>query len=125
MRFDVRIMLILGCGALAAAVVLVAGGCGSASRPEAGPAPAANEIFVKLECGTCHGANREGTEQAPPLVGLSERWDEASLVAFLKDPQPDDSHIAYREEPYPVQMQSFGQVEEQELVELARHLLAR
>jgi cytochrome c553 len=125
MRFNVRVLLILGCGVLGAVSVLVGAACGGASRPEAGPAPATNEIFVKLECGTCHGANGEGTEQAPPLVGLAERWDEASLVAFLKDPQPDNSHIAYREEPYPIQMRSFGQVEEEELVELARFLLTR
>jgi mono/diheme cytochrome c family protein len=114
--------------AIVLAAVVSCGRAPEQARSPEPPAPKAetNDVYVRLECGACHGDNRQGSEGAPPLVDLAQRWDQASLVAFLKDPQgmgEANPHIAYREEPYPLQMPAFGGVEEAELEDLARFLL--
>jgi cytochrome c len=60
-----------------------------------------------LQCAACHGDHGQGSEQAPPLIGVVGRkagsveefrysaamtrskiiWDESSLQAFATDPQ--------------------------------------
>ena len=60
------------------------------SRPTTGRADAAAQagpaLYEKGLCSVCHGDDRKGNENAPPLVNLKEHWDEDSLTAYLKDP---------------------------------------
>jgi len=68
-------------------------------------ADAGPQLF--LQCAACHGDHGQGSEQAPPLIGVFGRkagtaedfryspamkrsgivWDETSLQAFATDPQ--------------------------------------
>lgn len=106
---------------VAAALVLVLA-CGAA-----GPAPGTPEaLYSDLGCAKCHGAQREGQRNGPPLAGLAERWDEESLVEFLQDPQgfiDRNPRLAYRFEKYAIAMHAFGTTPEPDLHKLAGWLL--
>src|SRR4030042_1860250 len=43
-------------------------------------------IFVSDACPTCHGQDRAGTNNGPPLQGLHPRWTEEKLIRFLREP---------------------------------------
>jgi len=104
----------------ATAVVGLASGCGGAGKP-------ANQVYVRLECGKCHGQHREGSRTAPPLTGLASRWTEDGLVAYFRDPQGvtrDTPRITLRNEQYPLKMPSYAAASEEDLTRLARYLLS-
>ncbi len=85
-----------------------------------------NDIYVRFECGKCHGQNREGARTAPPLTGLASRWSEAGLVEYMQHPQQvtrDTPHITLRNEQYPLKMPSYAAAAESDLANLARFLL--
>jgi hypothetical protein len=87
-----------------------------------------HEVYVRLECGKCHGAGLEGTRTAPPLTGLASRWDRAGLEEYLRHPQrvtERNPHIALRNERYPLKMPSFADAAGSELSELADFLLSQ
>jgi mono/diheme cytochrome c family protein len=63
-----------------------------ASRSAAAPASASlveqgKARFHAYGCFECHGANGEGTEEAPELVNT--RLTEREIAAFLQKPSPD------------------------------------
>jgi cytochrome c553 len=82
------LVLSLAGAAIVAAVLipLVA----QSTKPAGGRAAAAAQVgpalYEKGLCNVCHGDDRKGNENAPPLVNLKENWDEDSLTAYLKDP---------------------------------------
>jgi ubiquinol-cytochrome c reductase cytochrome b subunit len=64
----------------------------TASRPTpAAPAPVSADpliakgaaIFVAGPCRSCHGANAEGTDKAPPLIGVGQKYSADSLAYLL------------------------------------------
>jgi mono/diheme cytochrome c family protein len=51
---------------------------------------AGKQLFAAYDCATCHKVNGKGGNQAqtgPDLAGVSKRFDDARLKAWLKDPQ--------------------------------------
>jgi len=74
-----------------------------------------NDIYVRFECGKCHGQNREGARTAPPLTELASRWSETGLV--------ETPRITLRNEQYPLKMPSYAAAAESDLENLARFLL--
>ena len=74
-------------GIAGAAIVL---GCGS-KQPT--PPLGLNEVqltgwqaYIDLNCGGCHGENREGQRSGPALAGLAQHWSAEQLVSYLTDP---------------------------------------
>jgi len=85
-----------------------------------------NDIYVRFECGKCHGQNREGARTAPPLTELASRWSETGLVEYMQDPQQvtrETPRITLRNEQYPLKMPSYAAAAESDLENLARFLL--
>jgi cytochrome c2 len=98
-------------------------GCGGSTPEDSSPGA---QVYARLDCSRCHGADREGTRTAPALRDLSIHWDRDGLVAYLESPQevaasrPD---MAYRNADYRVQMPSYSHLEEKDLRALADFLL--
>jgi cytochrome c551/c552 len=93
----------------------------------AGPPPGTPEaLYVDLGCAKCHGTQREGQRNGPPLTNLTDRWNHESLVEFLQDPQgfiDRKPSLAYRFEKYAIAMHAFGTTPEPDLHKLAGWLL--
>lgn len=70
--------------ALAAIPILAQAPRGKPTPAERAAAGAA--LYEKGLCNVCHGDDRKGNENAPPLLGLRANWDEERLAAYLKDP---------------------------------------
>ena len=63
--------------------------------------------YVDLNCGSCHGENREGKRSGPALNGLAEIWTVEKIVSYLEDPDAmikADPRLAYRAEKYAIGM---------------------
>jgi mono/diheme cytochrome c family protein len=75
-----------------AAVLLFALAGVSCSPTSEAPAPESEtvregrRIFVSDACPTCHGQDRMGANNGPPLQGLRARWTEENLIRFLREP---------------------------------------
>jgi cytochrome c553 len=111
-------------GAIGLAFVVTIAACGRPSSSES--RHPGRQVYVELKCGSCHGDKRTGTRTAPPLVDLTDRWHQDSMLAYLKDPAQVTAatpHITYRNEAYPIIMPKFGHVEEARLTQLAGFLL--
>lgn len=101
------------CAAIFLAVgwVFIASGCGGR---EPRPPQGLNEnqlagwrVYVDLNCGSCHGENREGKRSGPALTGLAEHWTADTIVSYLEDPDAmlkADPRLAYRAEKYAIGM---------------------
>ncbi len=86
------------------------------------------KIYADLQCASCHGNDLQGTEQAPPLLNLAEKWSKTDLINYLRN--PDDyktsENILKLKEKYPDSfMPAFDGVETKKLGELANFLLER
>jgi cytochrome c553 len=96
------IRFVLGAAALAAIPIF-------AQAPRGKPTPAERAalgaaLYEKGLCNVCHGDDRKGNENAPPLLGLRANWDEERLAAYLKDPakaRANDPRVAKLAERYP------------------------
>lgn len=85
MRLGTR--LLLGAAAVAALVAVPVLAQPSRGKPTpADRAALGAALYGKGLCNVCHGDDRKGNENAPPLLGLKEHWDEERLAAYLKDP---------------------------------------
>jgi hypothetical protein len=65
------------------------------------------QVYVDLDCATCHGENREGKRSAPALTGLAKHWTAEQLARYLLDPDAmirADPRLAYRAEKYAIGM---------------------
>lgn len=85
MRLGAR--LLLGAAAVAALVavpLLAQSSRGKPTPPERAALGAA--LYEKGLCNVCHGDDRKGNENAPPLLGLRANWDEERLAEYFKDP---------------------------------------
>ena len=99
---------------------------GLASSCGTGEQTSTHEVYVRLDCGKCHGYDREGARTAPPLKGLASRWDREGLVEYLRDPAAvtrEKPRIALRNEEFPLKMPAFANVAEGDLIDLADYLL--
>jgi cytochrome c553 len=118
------VTLLVCVGTAAAAVVITTACADGAGTNTTGITKHA--VYLRLECGKCHGHALEGARTAPPLTGLSSWWDEAGLLEYLRSPEEvtrANPRVAMRNEQYPLKMPSFASVEEAELVDLTRFLL--
>ena len=77
---------------LLAASLVVVGACSGAGEAADDSSPG-RKVYVQAGCGGCHGADLQGLQTAPPLVDLAAHWDQASLTAYLRD--PDGNKIAW------------------------------
>ena len=107
-------------GALA---VLALASCGAS-----GPQPGSPEaLYVDLGCAKCHGNKGQGLRSGPPLDNLEDRWQEDSLLEYLKDPKgvmEVTPRLKYMAENYPIVMPAFPDTSEEDLRELARFVLS-
>jgi cytochrome c553 len=114
-------------GGMLSVAVILACGCGGAAA-SAGGDTAGRQAYRQLGCGSCHGPDGQGLRTAPPLRGLSARWSEDQLVAFLRDPRatrarrPQLQALAGQ---YPVDMAGFPNAPEETLRAVARYVLTR
>ncbi|MEE4273754.1 MAG: c-type cytochrome [Thermoanaerobaculales bacterium] len=84
--------------------------------------------YAALNCDRCHGAELEGQRTAPKLTGLSKRWSENELIAYLRDPkavQAATPRLAYMAEKYPIEMPAYAHTDEEVLRGLVGWLLAQ
>ena len=122
-----RCLVALGVGTLLVASL----SCGADKpSPPTGltePQVAGWQAYVQLDCGSCHGAQREGKRSGPALVGLSELWRQNDLVVYLQDPEPvvkSTPRLAYRAEQYAITMPKYeDRADEATLTSLASYLL--
>jgi mono/diheme cytochrome c family protein len=64
---------------------------------EGGPAPASLDpklakgaaIFAARPCGDCHGERGEGTDKAPSLIGIGQKFSPDGLAYLLHHRTPD------------------------------------
>lgn len=110
------------CAAAALASLVLA--CG-ASGPPSGSAEA---LYIDFGCAKCHGPDRQGQRSGPPLVDLSERWDEATLISYLRDPRSfveSNPRLSYLDEQYAIAMPAYDNKPEEDLQKLAQLMLGR
>ena len=82
--------------------------------------------YAALKCAKCHGAELEGQRTAPKLTGLSKRWAEEDLIAYLRDPkavQAAKPRLAYMAEKYPIEMPAYPHTDEEALRSMIGWLL--
>lgn len=115
-------------GWLAAAVILI--GCAGQDRPDPNLSAEAQQgwqAYRTLGCGSCHGDQLEGKRSGPALTGITDHWQEESLVTYLKDPAAmvkTTPRLAYKAEQYPIAMPGFvNKADEATLAQLAAYLL--
>ena len=95
-------------------------GCGRKPREYPGRA-----LFLGAFCVQCHGENRQGTKQGPPLKQLTRYWTAESLLGYLADPaatvetNPRLKDLSYL---YPALMPKFN-MSDTDRRELVRFLL--
>ncbi len=117
--------MIIGLGLLA--------GC-SAQTDETEPVPdspaaahgQALEIYRRARCDRCHGENRQGTKDAPPIANLGEFWTEDDLVTYLADPQSaveTNERLQVLVARYRLIMPGYKVLSEEERRALARYLM--
>jgi len=117
-----RALLATGAAVLAATGLMV--GCGG---HEPVPNDPGARTFFELDCKRCHGADRQGTRTAPPLVNLAARWQADDLVTYIKDPQAVTAAnplISQRNEQYLIMMPKYDYLDDASLAALAGFLLA-
>ena len=110
-------------GAVGAVAILVLAACG-VTGPKAGSPEA---LYVDLGCAKCHGENREGQRSGPPLVALTDRWQEESLLEYFKDPKAvmeDNPRLKYMAEGFPIVMPAYPDTSEEDLRKLAQFILS-
>ncbi len=115
---------------LVAFVILT--GCGAAEeRPDPNLSAEAQQgwhAYRALGCGSCHGDQLEGKRSGPTLTGLTDHWQEQSLVTYLKDPAAmvkTTPRLAYKAEQYPIAMPGFvNKADDATLAQLAAYLLS-
>ncbi len=108
--------------AVAAASILTLAACG-ASGPEPGTPEA---MYIDLGCAKCHGPEGEGQRSGPPLDTLAERWQQDTLVEYLKYPKAfveSNPRLSYMVEQYPIAMLGYPDLAEEDLQKLAAFLL--
>jgi mono/diheme cytochrome c family protein len=106
----------------AAALASLILACG-ASGPPPGSAEA---LYVDFGCAKCHGPDRQGQRSGPPLVNLSDRWDESTLVSYLRDPRSfveSNPRLSYLDEQYAIAMPAYDNKPEEDLRKLAQLML--
>jgi mono/diheme cytochrome c family protein len=65
------------------------------------------QVYVDLNCASCHGEAREGKRSGPALIGLAEHWTVDDLVSYLTDPDAmvrANPRLAYKAEKYAIGM---------------------
>lgn len=117
----------VGIGALIALAV----SCGE-SKPTPPPGLSDSQLegwnaYVTLNCGSCHGDQRQGKRSGPALAGLGEHWTEEQLVSYLGDPQAmikTTPRLAFKSENYAIAMPGYADKADQETLNaLAGYLL--
>lgn len=105
-------------GGAGCALNLVLAGCSK---------PPGYHVFVAAGCVRCHGANRAGTPEGPPLKGLRHTWTADQIVEYLADPaayvqkEPRLQELVKR---YKTPMPSFVTLDEPTRRQLAEYLLS-
>ncbi len=117
----------LGIGAL----IAIAMSCGD-SKPTPPPGLSETQLagwnaYVTLDCGSCHGDQRQGKRSGPTLAGLDQHWTEEQLAAYLGDPQAMikvTPRLAYKSEQYAIAMPAYADKADQGTLEaLTSYLL--
>ncbi len=85
------------------------------------------KLYRQARCDRCHGADRQGSAMAPPLLQLGQFWSEDGLTAYLADPTGSEENAARLETltaRYRLVMPSFKVLSEEERRALAQYLIA-
>ncbi len=106
-------------------------GCSPAPVVVTEPEPAslpeqALEIYQRARCERCHGDNRQGTGQAPPLINLGAYWTEEDLAVYLADPRAaaeTSERLQVLAARYKLIMPGYQTLSEDERRVLARYLV--
>jgi mono/diheme cytochrome c family protein len=88
--------------------------------------PRGEQLFLQSGCPRCHGPDRQGTKDAPPLQSLRYVWTAEQLVAYLADPPAyikKDPRLQELAAKYKTPMPSFASLDEPARRELAGWLL--
>jgi mono/diheme cytochrome c family protein len=83
-------------------------------------------IYVSDACPTCHGQDRMGANNGPPLQGLRARWTEEDLIRFLREPsafRQSDPRLRQLADRYKTVMPGPLRSDEARLRNLAGYLL--
>jgi hypothetical protein len=98
-------------GAASLLLVLAASGCGSGDPtppPGLGESQLAGwQAYIDLNCGSCHGDQRQGQRSGPALLGLDRYWTNETLVEYLSDPDAvvsADPRLKYKAEKFSIGM---------------------
>lgn len=124
---------------LALVLAFLIAGCsdGSAKEGSAGGAqasgtsgtPSGADLFRKVRCDSCHGAEGQGLPRmGPPLARIAENWTREELVAYFQDPAPfreKKPHLKALAAPFFGHMRPFPELELPHRETLADWLLAR
>lgn len=87
------------------------------------------ELFRKVKCSTCHGADAEGLARVgPALHGIAANWNQAELELYLQDPAPfrtSKPHLEELSQGYFAHMRAFPELLPEQRTQLALWLLER
>ena len=111
MRTVLRCLAVVGFGTL----ILTAGGCAEAKPTPPPGLPDAYmagwQVYVDLNCASCHGDLREGKRSGPVLTGLDTHWTRDQLVEYMKFPEAmikSNPRLAYKSEDYAIAMPGYA-----------------
>ena len=107
-----RYLVVMAAIGLVAALAL---SCGE-SKPTPPPGLSETQMvgwqaYVSLNCGSCHGDDREGKRSGPVLAELDTHWTPDELVRYLGDPPAmikTIPRLAYKAENYPIAMPAYA-----------------
>ena len=127
MRILLRCAVVIGI----AAVTVSATACGEAKPTPPPGLPDAQtagwQVYVDLNCASCHGDLREGKRSGPVLADLDTHWTQDQLVEYLQNPEAmikTNPRLAYKSENYAIAMPGYGdKADEAKLSALADYLL--
>ncbi len=113
---------------LATVATVGIGALGAACMLPRDPPPGASGpmIYEYQNCANCHGEDRRGKTQGPPLTNLAEHWTRANLIQYLADPKSwidRTPRLRKMRSEYSGEMSSYGNLTYAERKVLAEWLL--
>ena len=88
----------------------------------------AEELISSFGCVNCHGQNLDGTNQAPALRDISQKFSRDDLISYLRNPNSfmsGDRFKEYRKQYPNVIMPNYGNKDVKSLGKIADYLLQR
>jgi hypothetical protein len=98
----------------------------SAQAEQSSKVKTPEQMVASLGCTGCHGGNLAGTQMAPDLHNLNQKWSRDELINYLRNPSSYMNSESFKDfrARYPnTIMPSFSNIDVKELGKIADYIL--